>query len=279
MASILQYPLGADGVVTRVLECGMGDDAVILLHGLGARANRWQETLPALAEAAYHAYAFDFPGHGFASKGAEIVLSVPAFAKLTIAVLDALEIKRAFLIGTSLGGHVAATVACKIPDRIRGLVLVGTIGIAPMGREVGNAIRQSVRQTDRASIERKFASVFADPSRLSPAMIEEEWRVNNSPGARESFTILGDYFAERADLDAVGQELSALLERVPALLVWGSRDKVVPIEIGRRSSEILKGTDLAVIEGVGHAPYLEEPAAFAQTVVPRLNRWRGGSLG
>ena len=66
---MIQYPLGAAGTLTRVLEAGRGDRTMLLVHGVGARADRWRLNLDALAEAGYHAYAIDLPGHGLAEKG------------------------------------------------------------------------------------------------------------------------------------------------------------------------------------------------------------------
>jgi 2-hydroxy-6-oxonona-2,4-dienedioate hydrolase len=170
---VLQYPLGASSIVTRVLECGSGEDHVVFIHGLGARADRWRVTLSAFAAAGYHGFAFDLPGHGLATKGAGVPLSVPSFADFLTAVLDQLGIRRAFFVGTSLGAHVTATVACNALDRVRGLILVGAIGLIPLGAEAGDAIRRNVRQRSRDAIAGKLAFVLADPRILSPAMVEE----------------------------------------------------------------------------------------------------------
>jgi 2-hydroxy-6-oxonona-2,4-dienedioate hydrolase len=60
---------------------------------------------------------------------------------------------------------------------------------------------------------------------------------------------------------------------VPTLLVWGAQDKVVPIEIGQRVSDLL-GVELVVIDNAGHVPYSEQPEAFNAAVLARLDRWR-----
>ena len=99
---VLQYPLGAGSVITRVLECGGGEDHIMFVHGLGARADRWRITLPAFAAAGYHSYAVDLPGHGLATKGADIPLNVPGFADFLTATLDGLGIRSAFIVGRRL---------------------------------------------------------------------------------------------------------------------------------------------------------------------------------
>jgi 2-hydroxy-6-oxonona-2,4-dienedioate hydrolase len=276
-SEILQYPLGVSSLVTRILECGDGLDHVVFIHGLGARADRWRVTLPSFAAAGYHGYALDLPGHGFATKGGGIPLSVPGFADLMTAALDQLGIKRAFFVGTSLGAHIAATVACRARDRVRGLILVGALGIVPLGAEAADAIRRNIQQTSRDAISGKLAFVLANPRTVSPTMVEEEWRINNSPGARESFAKLGDYIAEHIDGDNVSERLSACTGDLPMLLVWGAKDKAVSLDIGKRARELLPGTELVVIDDAGHVPYLEQPDAFNKAVLERLDAWRSAS--
>ena len=132
---MIQYPLGAAGTLTRVLEAGHGDNTMLLVHGVGARADRWRLNLEGLADAGYHPYAIDLPGHGMAEKGERFDHSVPNYAAFAQAVLDEIGADRVYLVGTSLGGHILATVACEIPERVAGLVMVGTLGMAPLGQE------------------------------------------------------------------------------------------------------------------------------------------------
>jgi 2-hydroxy-6-oxonona-2,4-dienedioate hydrolase len=277
-SEILQYPLGVGSIVTRVLECGSGADCVLFIHGLGARADRWRLNMPAFADAGYHGYALDLPGHGLATKGGNIPSSVPKLASLLVGTLDALRVQRAFLVGTSLGAHIAATVACEASHRVRGLILVGALGIAPLGDEAASAIRRNVQQTSRDAIAGKLAFVLADSLAVSQTMIEEEWRINNSPGARESFAKLGDYIASDLDRDGVGERLSAYVGALPMLLVWGAKDQAVSIKIAERAKEILSGTDLVMIEDAGHVPYFEKPSAFNKAVLERFGAWRSAGF-
>ena len=73
---MISYPFGVGRTLTRVIEAGTGAANVVLVHGLGARADRWVGVLAVLAKAGYHGYALDLPGHGFADKGADFPLSL-----------------------------------------------------------------------------------------------------------------------------------------------------------------------------------------------------------
>ncbi len=267
---MIQYPIAVAGTLTRVLEAGHGERTVIFTHGLGARADRWRATVERFAAQGYRAVAWDLPGHGFAEKRADFDYSVPSFSRCLGELLEALAVKRAILIGTSLGGHISAHFACRRPDAAAALVLVGALGLVPLGEATSDAIRRSVQKTGRSDIEAKMRFVLADPAAVTPDLVEEEWRFNNSPGAGAAFKLLGDYIASTIDRDVVTSELAALAERLPTLLVWGDKDQVVPPAIGREAALRLRLAPPTLIGEAGHAPHLEQPAAFDAAVLPFL---------
>ena len=268
----VEYPLGVSGSLTRVIEAGRGDRPVVFIHGLGARADRWRRNLEAFADAGYRAIAVDLPGHGFASKTADFDYSVPGFAGFVRGVMDALGLQSAMFVGTSLGGHIAAYLTCESPDRVRALVLVGSLGLVPIGSTAGATIRDSVRATGRADIENKLKFVICDHASITPEWIEEEWRINNSPGAAKAFARLGDYIAGGVDEHNVGTRLATVADGMPMLLVWGAEDRAIPLSIGRQGRALLGDTRLFVIDGAGHAPYFEQPWTFNQEVLSFLGQ-------
>ena len=266
----IEYPLGVSGWLTRIIEAGHGDRPVLFIHGLGARADRWRRNLDVFADAGYRAVAVDLPGHGFASKTGDFDYSVPGFAGFVRGVMDALGLQSAILVGTSLGGHVSAYLACESPNRVRALVLVGSLGLVPIGSEAGAAIRDSVRATGRADIENKLKFVICDHTTITPEWIEEEWRINNSPGAARAFARLGDYIAGGVDAHNVGTRLATAAQGIPMLLVWGAKDRAVPPGIGRQGRALLGDTRLLVIDGAGHVPYFEQSTTFNREVLSFL---------
>ena len=266
----IEYPLGAGGTLTRILEAGRGDDAVIFIHGLGARADRWRRNLGVFAEAGYHCFALDLPGHGFAGKTTAFPYGVPGFADFVGAIMDKLGLGRVHMVGTSLGGHIAGWIACHAPERVRSLVLVGSLGLVPIGAEAGDNIHRNVKATDRPDIENKLKFVLYDPSIITPEWIEEEYRINNSPGAADSFARLGDYIAEEVDQHNVGENLAEVSGGVPVMLVWGRQDKAVPLSVGEQGKALLGDANLLVIDEAGHAPYFEQAEQFNGAVLKFL---------
>ena len=267
----IEYPLGVSGSLTRVIEAGRGDDRpVLFIHGLGARADRWRRNLEVFAAAGYRAIAIDLPGHGFASKSDDLDYTVPGFAAFVRDAMDVLDLPPAILVGTSLGGHVSGYLACESPERVTALVLVGAVGLVPIGAAAGAAIRDSVRATGREAIESKLKFVLFDHDAITPEWIEEEWRINNSPGAEQAFARLGDYIAGGMDRHIIGTRLAEAADGVPMMLVWGAEDRAVPLEIGREGRALVGETRLCVIESAGHVPYFEQAPAFNREVLSFL---------
>ena len=269
--AIISYPFAAGEALTRVIEAGSGDRAVIFVHGLGARADRWIANLEAIAAAGYHCYAIDLPGHGFADKNTDYAYGVPAFAGFVKDFADAAGLARAAVVGTSLGGHVCGMFACDHPDRVSAVALVGSVGIIPIGPEASAIVRDNVKNTTREGIAGKLQLVFAKKALITEALIDEEFRINNSPGAVAAFDSLGDYIAERIDEDNIGDRLADLAASKPLLLIWGEEDAAVPLAIGVRAREKIVGAELVAIPDAGHVSYLEVPDLFNRTVIDFLD--------
>lgn len=269
---MIAYPVRVGAVRTRVLEAGTGPRALVFVHGLGARADRWRRNLDPLAAAGYHCYALDLPGHGFADKGPDFPYGVPAFTAFVGDLIAGRGIETAALVGTSLGGHVAASLAAERPAMVRALVLVGATGLAPLGEAERAAIARNVRDTSREGSERKLRFVLADHALLTRDWVEEEWRCNSSPGADEAFERLARYFVAPDGIVRHGLDdrLAALGARIPTLLVWGKGDQVVPLAVGEQALARLPGARFATIEPAGHLPYLERADEFNRIVTEFL---------
>jgi len=258
---MIQFPLRlSSGLSTRVLQAGQGARHVVLVHGTGGRADRWVRNIDALASAGLHVHAIDLPGHGFASKGLGVACSVPAYRTFLGEVLDALAIDRAAIVGTSLGGHVVASYALEQPGRAERIALVGSMGLVPIGDEARGRIQAGANNQSREGVETKLRRVMHDPALTTPDFIEEEWRINNSAGALDSFATLGRYIAADLDNDVVGEALAR--SALPVLLVWGEEDKTVPPAVGRQARAMLPASRLALIAGAAHTAYYEKPETF-----------------
>ena len=110
-----------------VTDLGVGEPPCLFIHGLGARASFWADTLEHVARE-HRAVAFDLRGHGASAMPADDRFSLEAFAADALAVADALGFGRFVLVGHSLGASAAVAAAAMAPERLAGLVLVDAAG-------------------------------------------------------------------------------------------------------------------------------------------------------
>ena len=120
----------ANGIRTNYLEAGSGDRHVVLVHGSGpgvtAYAN-WRGVLPELGKD-FHVVAPDMVGFGYSERPNDVTYRLDTWADQTIAVMDALGIEKAHLVGNSFGGAIALRLTTRHPDRVDRLVLMGSVG-------------------------------------------------------------------------------------------------------------------------------------------------------
>lgn len=261
--TILNYQIAAGRHVGRVLQAGLDGPAVVLLHGVGSRADRFRRNLEAIADLGLRAYAIDLTGHGFASKGESPDYSVAGWARFVTDVMDSLELDRVTLVGTSLGAQIAGRMTATDPGRVRALMLIGPLGLVPIGSDARLALAAAVRRRGRDDVRGKLEYLLADPALITDEWVEEEWRINNSPGAAEAFDRISTYMAERVDDDLVVDDLAPLVGKIPTTVIWGGADRMVPAELAPAALAAL-GDDavLRVMPGLGHAPYYEDPEGF-----------------
>lgn len=259
---MIAYPFGVGTVTTRVIEAGEGDDALVLLHGLTSRADRWLGNVQELAALGYRVVAPDLPGHGFASKDPAFDHSVGGYRDFILTLLDGLQIRRAVMVGTSLGGHVLADLACRAPERVERLVMIGSMGLQALGEDRIAAIRKGLEDMSASAIRTRLLTVFSDASFVTDDLVREDARVNTSPGAQESLQAFGRYLADRFSDDLVLDRLATIDGQVPLLLLWGDQDRSAPLDIAKAARAQLPNARLAIMGGVNHTPYMENPPVF-----------------
>lgn len=258
----ISYPVAIGDGVSRVIEYGSGDRPALLVHGIGSHAGWWDRNLLGLAELGLHVYAVDLPGHGFAASAPGWDLTVPGYRDFLAEVHEKVIGAPACLIGHSLGGHVAAAMALQRPSSVESLILVAPTGITAMGAERLRATQERQSDVSREAIERKLRFATFDPEVVTESWVEQDYRMNNGPGAPESLRSIAAHLGGHLDEYVIGEKLAGLVGSIPMLLVWGSEDRSVPISEGRVAHEILPGAHFVALEGAAHIPHYEVPDAF-----------------
>ncbi|HEV7965846.1 MAG TPA: alpha/beta hydrolase [Actinoplanes sp.] len=263
------------GVATAVIdtgETGSGLPPVLLLHGSGpgvSAAANWRAVLPAL-QAGRRVIAPDQLGFGGTATGEARTFGREAWTGHALAVLDALGVDRVDVIGNSMGGAVALSMAVARPSAVRRLVLMGTMGVAmplPAGLDAVWGYTPSVEAM------RDVIGLFAyNRGLINDDLVRLRYEASLHPPVRDSWAAMFPAPRQRwvDDLALSGAELAAV--RQPVLMVHGRDDRVVP---WRSSSEplvdLLPDCRLHVIGGCGHWTMIEKTAEFLAVVEPFLS--------
>lgn len=245
---------------------GPGVETFLLLHGYGGSMFTWRHWAPRLARRG-HVVRIDLKGHGRAPKPPDGRYAPADHAELVHALIERHDLGTLTLIGHSLGGGVALLVALRLIERersrLRRIVLVASaayeqrlppvVWFARYPRLMSMLLRAIGPELVVGAVLR---SIVYDPSRVE----EEQVRAYAEPLASPA--------AVRALCDAalriVPRGLDRLTARyreldVPALLLWGRHDRVVPLEVGERLARELPNARLHVLERCGHLPPEELP--------------------
>jgi pimeloyl-ACP methyl ester carboxylesterase len=266
-----------DGAKIRYQATGSGPP-ILLLHGLGAFLESWNRVLPGLTQR-HTAIAIDLPGFGL-SAPLESAYNPEGAAGFVLRFLDTLSIRRAVLIGSSLGGAIATLAAGRAPERCAGLVLVAPAGFGPWVTPaarlatvplVGESFIRVIKRHPWIGVR----NAFIHRDRLPPDLIEMTRR-SFADGAAGAATIR--IVRNTIDLRGVKPPVLADVRRAaarvtaPSLVIWGTRDRVVPPAYVTCVAEALQGVDIRMIEGAGHVPYIEQVDAFLAAVREFLAR-------
>ncbi|MET0390078.1 MAG: alpha/beta hydrolase [Polyangiales bacterium] len=244
---------------------------LLLIHGIGDSSETWRDVIPLLAQR-YTVLAPDLLGHGSSDKP-RADYSVAGYANGMRDLLGVLGIDRATVVGHSLGGGVAMQFVYQFPEMCERLVLVASGGVCadvnPLLRLAAAPNAELVLPFVALSATRTLTHWLCKLMRRFDADIgvdaDDLMRVLNTLpnlSARRAFLR-----TLRSVVDWRGQAITMLdrcylTGRVPVLLVWGSRDAVIPARHGAIANLAMPGSRLEIFEGAGHFPFRTDPTRF-----------------
>lgn len=244
---------------------------LVLIHGLTGSSTTWREVMPTLAER-FTVLAPDLLGHGESAKPRGDY-SLGAFASGVRDLMVALGMERATVVGHSLGGGVALQLAYQFPERCERLVLVNSGGL---GKEVHAILRAVCLPGSELvmpfvlapQVQRLLGSIGGVAARLGfrpNVRGAEVWR--SYTGLTELRGRTAFVHTVRSVIDVTGQRVSArdrlyLASEIPTLIVWGDRDRIIPVEHAHATHELIPGSTLEIVAGAGHFVPFEAPAQF-----------------
>jgi 2-hydroxymuconate-semialdehyde hydrolase len=262
------------GVATAVIDtgnpaglAGAAGPPLLLLHGSGpgvtAMAN-WRPVIPALS-AGRRVIAPDQLGFGGTATGEQRTYGRAAWTDHALALLDTLDAGPVDIVGNSMGGAIALSMAAARPGKVRRIVLMGSMGVAmalPRGLNAVWGYTPGVEQM------RQVIGLFAhNRDLITPELVELRYRASCHEPVRDSWAAMFPEPRQRwvDDLALSGAELSAITS--PVLLVHGRDDQVVPWRVSSAQLvDLLPDSRLHVLSGCGHWTMIEKTADFLAVV-------------
>jgi pimeloyl-ACP methyl ester carboxylesterase len=258
-----------DGVRLHWVELGdaRGPAPLLLLHGLYDSHRTWKHVAPDLA-ADRRVLVPDLPGHGL-SERPDASYELVWHARVVAHWLDSLGVGEVDIVGHSFGGGVAQMLLRECPERVRRLVLVASGGL---GREIRAALRLASMPVVVETFGQPFMGIGTYLVLLrNPAFTKEDIRelatMNAEPGSARAFArTVRDIIDWRGQRRAFFDHAHELAQLPPLAVLWGVRDRIIPIAHGRALAESLDGVRFVPFEGCGHYVHREKPAAFVEVV-------------
>jgi len=245
------------GYNIRYLEDGCSEKTVLLVHGLGGSAERWLKVIPLLSSR-YRVIAPDMIGFGYSDKPSEDY-TVEFFSKFLGAFIKNLGLRSVILVGTSLGGQVAAHLAAT-NQAVERLVMVAPSGAMKSSTAAVDVYIMAALYPNKASVREAF-SMMSNSGEVDDFTVSDFVRRMSTPNAKLAFlsAVLG------IKNSAVEPVLSRI--QVPTLLLWGRQDTVIPIAFASTFSSSIKDCTFLAMDRCGHLPHVEVPDAFSRLII------------
>jgi len=226
-------------------------DPIIVLHGLMGGLGNFKGFLEKFPDLGYQVFMPELPIYS----ASLLDTNVKFFAKYINTFIKKLGLKKVILVGNSLGGHVALVHAKLFPLNTKALVLTGSSGLYE------NAMGDTYpRRGDYDFIKNKTQNVFYSPEIATKEVVDEVFEAVND--RRKVLKILA--VAKSAIRLNMAKDLPKI--SIPTALIWGENDNVTPPEVAKEFNKLLPNSKLFWFEKCGHAPMMEHPEKFNNTV-------------
>lgn len=255
----------AAGLRTNYHDQGSGAP-LLLIHGSGPGVSAWANwrlTIPALARQA-RVIAPDMAGFGFSDRPAGYSYTMDGWVAQAVGLLDALGIERTDLVGNSFGGALALALAIRHPQRVRRLVLMGSVGV-PF--PISKGLDDVWGYTPSIDNMRRLLDLFAwDRNLVNDELAKLRYEASIRPGFQESFAAM--FPAPRQRWIDVMASTEADIRAIPheTLVIHGRDDRVIPLQNSLTLAQWIPSAQLHVFGKCGHWTQIEHTARFNQLV-------------
>jgi len=232
---------------------------LLLLHGIGASAERWLPVVPGLSRY-FRVVIPDIIGFGYSDKPT-VEYTLDFFLSFLQKFLDNLNIGVSSLVGSSFGGWMATEFSIRFSKRIDKLVLAAPAGIMQSSTHVLDQYIMAALYPTRENALKAFRDMAYDPGSVTEDTVLDFVNRMRLPNAKYAFmsTLLGI-----RDSPKLSDRLSKIL--VPTLFIWGNNDSMIPLRYLGDYRQVPK-SEILIIKDCGHSPFVEKPGEFNKALL------------
>ncbi len=249
-----------DGSKIRYIATGSSKKNLVLIHGLGASAERWAPILSYFGKH-YNVIVPDLIGFGYSDKP-NTDYTADFFARFVSSFVDTLGLDRTMIMGSSLGGQIAVEYTAANQQTVDKLILVSPAGAMKQSTPALDAYIMAALYPDQNTAKNAFAMMTGNNKDVNQNIVDDFVQRMRLPNAKFAFmsTLLGLKNAP---------EITTRLEKimVPTLVVWGELDPVIPVKYAEKFVREIRDCRFYQMENCGHTPYVEDPENFAKLVL------------
>jgi pimeloyl-ACP methyl ester carboxylesterase len=248
---------------------------ILLLHGSFSSLHTWQDWEDELSKS-YTTISLDFPGHGLTGPNETETYTTDYYTKLVLALADSLKLDTFYVAGNSMGGTVAWKLALRAPERVKKLVLIDAAGFWNANKNtkrpwIFNALQNPLFGAGFTHITPKFVfnlnmkQVYGNENLVRQEVTDRYYELMLREGNREA--TLKRISQDEPDQSNTIQQITA-----PTLILWGKKDRWIPVENAYLFHKAITGSTLVVLDEAGHVPMEEVPSESVEHVLTFL-KW------
>ena len=235
---------------------------IVLVHGLGGRAEEWLDLSHYLVKAGYRVYLPDLPGYGRSEKPPEFSYSVSDESTIVVGFMDAMGLKQVDLGGISMGGWIVQIVASDHPDRVRRLMLFDSAGI----REQPSWDTRLFTPSTPAEVSQLNALLYPHPFPVPGFVARDILRITDQNG-----WVIRRAVASMLSSRTASDDLLPTL-KMPVLISWGAEDRIMPLHQAEKMHNLVPQSQFEVFPGCGHMSPMQCASQVGPQVVEFVER-------
>lgn len=247
----------------RYAESGEAPTHVLLVHGLGGSAESWTTNIDSLAKH-FHIFAPDLIGFGQSAKP-KIRYTMKIFTDFLSRFMDEIGLKSANVIGSSMGGQIAAEFALAHHNKVEKLVLISPAGIPPKTFKGTKELKEYVKVFDAknlSEVRKALIPVDADRTAVTEEYVKNVYQYTMMEGAKHAFM---SSLRESSVAPRLANRLRSI--KAKTLVMWGKADRLIPVKYCEPFITGMDDCRLVLIEKCGHRPHAERSDLFNDLVI------------